>query len=127
MNELEKAELKEAAEKYIDAFRNQCNSQGDVHLYHKREAGRRRQRFEKLSTPSTILALIAEGEALWEALKPSAETKAAYIGEFSFNIEEYDSENDVETTQKVQVPWTVIKEIMEAIHARATLGGSNDV
>lgn len=53
-----------------------------------------------------------------EALTPSAETKAAYMGEFSFSIPALD-ENGEEASQKVTVPWTTIKEIMAAISLRA--------
>lgn len=55
---------------------------------------------------------------LREALTPSAETKAAYIGEFSVSFPDYD-ENGIEYTRKINVPWTTIKEIMAAISARA--------
>ncbi len=58
------------------------------------------------------------GHNFTEALTPSAETKAAYIGEFKFDLE---VAHDPETweTMKVDVPWTTIKEIMSAIRARA--------
>ncbi|WMT88234.1 hypothetical protein NO932_06395 [Pelagibacterium sp. 26DY04] len=55
-----------------------------------------------------------------DALKPSAETKAAYTGEFSFPLEYVDDDGNSATT-RVQVPWTTIKEIMAAIRARAAL------
>lgn len=48
------------------------------------------------------------------ALTPSADTKAAYIGEFQFQFPERDEEgNDV--MRNINVPWTTIKEIMRAI------------
>jgi hypothetical protein len=56
--------LKEAAEKAIEALKNQCNSQGELHLYLRGEADKYRSRFNALSTPHTILALLAEREAL---------------------------------------------------------------
>ena len=56
--------------------------------------------------------------ALHEALTPSAETKAAYIGEFSFTIEEGEYGSRI-----ILVPWTTIKEIMAAIIGRAALSG----
>jgi hypothetical protein len=70
-----------------------------------------------------VLALIApvmeENERLLEAMTPSAETKAAYIGEFSFSfpIGFDDDGHDVHHT--VNVPWCTIKEIMATIKARA--------
>lgn len=58
---------------------------------------------------------------LREALEPSGETKAAYIGEFSFDamVPDIDDENDELVPMKVDVPWTTIKEIMAAIVKRA--------
>ncbi|MDE0878540.1 MAG: hypothetical protein OSB00_07725 [Sphingomonas bacterium] len=74
-----------------------------------------RHRLSALSaTPSEAMV-----ERLREALRPSAATKAAYIGEFSFLIDiEHEGE---ETTRKLDVPWTTIKEIMAAIRIRAAL------
>jgi hypothetical protein len=59
-------------------------------------------------------------EMLEEALTPSAATKAAYIGEFSFSIDEQGDDQMCEVTRKVDVPWTTIKEIMAAIRERAS-------
>lgn len=56
--------------------------------------------------------------ALKEAVTPSAGTKAAYIGEFSFNHVVRD-ENGDEDYEPITVPWTTIKEIMAAISNRA--------
>ena len=53
-----------------------------------------------------------------EALTASAETKAAYSGEFSFTREILDEEGNPET-EKLDVPWSTIKEIMAAIRDRA--------
>lgn len=64
--------------------------------------------------------LKADYERLRAALTPSAETKAAYIGEFHFTEESYDEDGQV-YYRKVAVPWTIIKEIMAAISARAAL------
>lgn len=71
-------------------------------------------------------ALTAEAKlkAARQALEPSAETKAAYIGEFQFTVtttavDECDEPYEVQQT--VTVPWTTIKEIMAAIRARAAL------
>jgi hypothetical protein len=51
-----------------------------------------------------------------KALTPSAETKAEYIGEFSFRVP-LGEDGYIEPA----VPWTTIKEIMAAIRARAEL------
>jgi hypothetical protein len=78
-----------------------------------------------------LLRLAAEnaGQAeriakLEEALTPSGDTKAAYMGEFSFPPTMRDDDGD-EFDAKIPVPWTTIKEIMAAIKARAALGGDN--
>lgn len=88
---------------------------------------------EQLKVDEEILGGYKEREAekdarireLEEALTPSGDTKAAYMGEFSFNITEtfFDEESETfeEQPRKVYVPWDTIKEIMEAIRARATL------
>lgn len=55
----------------------------------------------------------AERDALVEALTPSAETKAEFLGEFQFH---YEAPCEGVT---VDVSWTSIKEIMHAIHNRA--------
>lgn len=59
-------------------------------------------------------------ERLQEALTPSGATKSAYIGEFSFVIEERDEDAE-ECTRNVVVPWTTVKEIMGAIRGRAEM------
>lgn len=63
-------------------------------------------------------ALRARVAKLEEALTPSADTKAAYMGEFSFCISEFDEDGE-EFARVVDVPWTTIKDIMEAIARRA--------
>lgn len=63
----------------------------------------------------------AERDGLRAALLPDGDTKAAYMGEFSFNITEYGDDGG-EIARKIYVPWTTIKEIMAAIKARAALG-----
>ncbi len=63
-------------------------------------------------------AALAEIERLREALTPSGDTKAAYIGEFSMGVTLRTRHE--EETRSVQIPWTTIKEIMAAIRARAT-------
>ncbi|UYE95908.1 hypothetical protein KNLIENLN_00096 [Sinorhizobium phage NV1.1.1] len=67
-----------------------------------------------------IEQLRAANDNMREALTPSASTKAAYIGEFSFDVEDRD-ENGDECWRNVVVPWTTVKEIMAAISARAGL------
>lgn len=59
--------------------------------------------------------------ALTEALTPSAETKAAYIGEFRFDVmvRALDPDEDELVPMTVTVPWTTTKEIMAAIRERA--------
>jgi hypothetical protein len=58
-------------------------------------------------------------EALIEALTPSAETKAAYLGEFKMSLVRTDECGD-EYTENVTVSWDAIKEIMAAIRTRAS-------
>lgn len=60
-----------------------------------------------------IAELEAENKRLREALTPSAETKAAYIGEFSWLVNVYGTETEL------FVPWSTVKEIMAAIRKRA--------
>lgn len=55
---------------------------------------------------------------LREAVTPSAATKAAYIGEFHFFIDDRNEDGE-ECTRMVTVPWTTTKEIMKAILDRA--------
>lgn len=66
-------------------------------------------------------ALSAEREGLIEALTPSGETKAAYIGEFKFKTCVGFDEDSHDIMAEITVPWTTIKEIMAAIAARAAL------
>ena len=69
-------------------------------------------------TGAEYVRLMAENAKLRAALTPSGETKAAYIGEFSFSI--YVGEDDGEEIfQRITVPWTTVKEIMAAILTRA--------
>ena len=64
-----------------------------------------------------VKALRAENERLREALTPSGATKAAYHGEFGFELLARDGEG----VDCHMVPWTTIKEIMAAISKRAAL------
>lgn len=63
-------------------------------------------------------ALVAERDQLVEALTPSAETKAAYIGEFHVRLPDTDEDGN-ECVREINVPWTTVKAIMVAILARA--------
>lgn len=74
---------------------------------------------ERDALTARVAALEAENEKLREALAPSADTKAAYIGEFSFDHEIYDLEKDCPISTRIIVPWTTTKEIMAAILRRA--------
>jgi len=69
---------------------------------------------------SDVLVLKAAAKEMREALTPSAETKAAYMGEFEFAFE-FQDEDGYDHTANICVPWTTIKEIMAAIRARAAL------
>ena len=77
-----------------------------------------------------LAALEASGIAeLTEALAPSGDTKAAYMGEFSFSITDtaFDDEAEefIERQRKVYVPWDTIKEIMAAIRERAKIASNH--
>lgn len=66
-------------------------------------------------------ALQAENARLREALTPSGATKHAYIGEFSIQVERFDEDSGEDFWERVLIDWTVTKEIMAAISARAAL------
>lgn len=72
-----------------------------------------------LETPSGPLRnrLTEINIKLAEALTPGPGTKAAYIGEFSFNFPAHDAENN-EIMFTPNVPWTTIKEVMTKIRER---------
>ena len=74
-------------------------------------------------TSKTVLvltSLIDRVDRMDRALTPSAETKAAFLGEFQFSVAELcDDGHEVVVTHTV--PWTTIKEIMAAIRARQAL------
>lgn len=61
--------------------------------------------------------------ALIEALTPSADTKAAYHGEFKMQVVEEDGDGG-ERVRDIVVPWTTVKEIMAAIALRAAREGT---
>lgn len=67
----------------------------------------------------------AEIDRLRAALTPSAETKAAYIGEFSVPFPTLDMDGN-ECLHQVNVPWTTIKKIMAAIQEYATTTRGSD-
>ncbi|MEO0385078.1 MAG: hypothetical protein AAF234_16150 [Pseudomonadota bacterium] len=58
---------------------------------------------------------LAREKQLREALTPSADTKAAYMGEFRMGVRLRDPNSGEEDHRSVDVPWTTIKEIMAAI------------
>lgn len=62
-------------------------------------------------------ALAAALETAMAALTPSGETKGAYMVEFSFTQDGHRG--------NLTVPWTTIKEIMEAIRKRAVLNAKD--
>lgn len=66
--------------------------------------------------------LSAQVERLKEALTPSAETKRAYIGEFSVRFPVFDDDGN-ECFREINVPWTTIKEVMKAISGRGVREG----
>jgi hypothetical protein len=71
-----------------------------------------------------VRELEAERDAYREALTPSGDTKAAYIGEFHMGLTL--RHRGQEDYRSVPIEWTTIKEVMGAILARAALnGGSN--
>lgn len=78
----------------------------------------------RIASTATLQASLDEARAeiarLWEALTPSGDTKAAYIGEFSWYRTDWDEFGDEHQVQ-TYVPWDTIKEIMAAIRARAAL------
>jgi len=66
-------------------------------------------------------ATAPDSEKLREALTPSGDTKAAYSGEFKFDVmfPSLDEDDDEPVPHPVTVPWDTIKEIMAAIASRA--------
>lgn len=60
----------------------------------------------------------AQLAALREALTPSENTKGEYHGEFSWQVEVTGQDGEPVIT-RIYVPWTIVKEIMAAITARA--------
>jgi len=80
------------------------------------------------SLATELLALRKRVGELEGALTPTAETKAAYIGEFTIAVERIVNEDDEpvddgadapDPYDHIQVPWTTIKQIMAAIRAFA--------
>lgn len=75
-----------------------------------------------IDTSATSLATLqSENQRLREALTPSGDTKAAYMGEFSIRmmVPSIDEDDDELVPHSEPVPWTTIKEIMAAIRKRA--------
>mgnify|MGYP003478493565 CR=1 FL=1 len=69
-----------------------------------------------------VATLRASDARMREALNPSGDTKAAYMGEFSVPLPDTDEDGN-EVMRQINVPWTTIKQIMAAISARAALQG----
>jgi hypothetical protein len=63
----------------------------------------------------------ARCRALNEALTPSADTKAAYIGEVKFTVSTGFDEDGSEIWQDITVPWTTTKDIMAMIVGYAAM------
>lgn len=59
--------------------------------------------------------------ALHDALTPSAETKAAYIGEVKFTVSTGFGDDGCEVWQDITVPWTTTKDIMAMILGHAAM------
>lgn len=79
---------------------------------------------ERAADKALLSETTRERDALREALTPSGDTKAAYIGEFHMGITL--RHRGQEDYRRVLIEWTTIKEIMAAISARAArsaLGG----
>ncbi|WP_455155946.1 hypothetical protein, partial [Sphingomonas zeae] len=78
-----------------------------------------------LATPAPAVDAVPAGEVerLREALTPSGDTKAAYHGEFRFDVmfPSLDEDDDEPVPHPVVVPWDTVKEIMAAISSRASL------
>lgn len=68
-------------------------------------------------------AAVAAMVPMIEALTPSGDTKAAYHGEFKFDVlfPSLDEDDDEPVPHPVMVPWETVKEIMAAISAPAAL------
>lgn len=87
------------------------------------EAFARFEREIRTTDAARIAELTAERDALLDALTPSDDTKAAYMGDFSIDLTRVDECGD-EYFERVFVPWSTIKEIMAAVKQRATLNRS---
>lgn len=82
---------------------------------------------------AAIRHLVAERDRLEEALTPSGDTKAAYHGEFKFQVTQWRENEDPDSDEEMEayladftVPWTTVKEIMAALKARAALSGRKE-
>ena len=87
----------------------------------EREPYRMHARNHAPAIAQALLDAQAENERLRAALTPSAETKAAYMGEFSVPLPDVDEDGN-EVMRRANVPWVTIKEIMAAISRRALAG-----
>jgi len=71
-----------------------------------------------------IEAVAARCRSLVDALTPSADTKAAYIGEIKFTVSTGFEEDGCEVWQDITVPWTTIKDIMAMVLAYTASDGA---
>lgn len=78
---------------------------------------------DPLTVANALLSSSAAASGVVGALTPSADTKAAYHGEFKFTIYEKDEDGE-EWPRMITVPWTVVKDIMAKIADRAGLSVS---
>lgn len=71
-----------------------------------------------LSQADALSAALEREAGLRGALTPDVRTKAAYMGEFFFEIDVLDEDGEP-VTRRVDVPWATVKEIMAAITRKA--------
>ena len=84
--------------------------------------------FIAAANPAKVLSLLAENEKLRtreadliEALTPSADTKAAYIGEIKFSVCQGMDDDGCEIWGDVTIPWDATKATMAMIAKYAAL------
>ena len=97
-----------------EGMRIQSQLAADLEVY--------RAKGELIALRAEVATLRASDARMREALNPSGDTKAAYMGEFSVPLPDTDEDGN-EVMRQINVPWTTIKQIMAAISARAALHG----
>ena len=112
--EAARADAKEA-EAYAEELEKERDRWKEAHAYATKSWSD--QCYHEMNKTQAAEAKLAKAV---EALTPSGDTKAEYMGEFCFSQTMIGEDGD-EVTVKTYVPWTTIKEIMAAILARATL------